>query len=95
MTEIKVSNNLKEETMQTAEDKILQFFKYKHLSEELQEVSVLFSNLANHIVETLTDNLERHMALRKLLEAKDCAVRAKLYVVPLSAYEVMEFKNIP
>jgi hypothetical protein len=31
------------------------------------------------LVETLPSNPERTMVLRKLLEAKDCAVRAKLF----------------
>jgi hypothetical protein len=57
---------------------ILQFFTYTHLPEILQEVSKPFCNLANIIVDTLPRNPERTVALRKLMEAKDCAVRAKL-----------------
>lgn len=58
---------------------LLQFFAYEHLPEHLKEVSVQFSNLANWIVGELPRNPERTVALRKLLEAKDCAVRARLY----------------
>ena len=36
-------------------------------------------DLAAHIVNTLPSNPERTVALRKLLEAKDCAVRALIY----------------
>lgn len=55
---------------------LLQFFEYAHLPERLQAVSRPFGALAVEIVETLPRNPERTTALRKLLEAKDCAVRA-------------------
>ena len=58
---------------------ILQFFVYEHLPAHLQKVSAPFGDLAQQIVETLPRNPERTVALRKLLEAKDCAVRALLY----------------
>lgn len=60
-------------------DRMLQFFAYEHLPPYLQERSKPFSDLAQHIVATLPSNPERTVALRKLLEAKDCAVRAALY----------------
>jgi hypothetical protein len=59
---------------------MLQFFAYEHLPERLQAVSKPFGELAERIVETLPSNPERTVALRKLLEAKDCAVRALLFV---------------
>lgn len=55
---------------------LLQFFEYKHLPPQLQAVSASFHTLANKITEELPQNAERTVALRKLLEAKDCAVRA-------------------
>lgn len=55
---------------------ILQFFKFDHLPEALQAVSRPFGELAERIVQTLPRNPERTVALRKLLEAKDAAVRA-------------------
>jgi hypothetical protein len=58
---------------------ILQFFAYGHLRADLQMVSLPFFNLAHTLVEELPRNPERTVALRKLLEAKDAAVRAKLY----------------
>jgi hypothetical protein len=63
---------------------ILQFFSYTHLPAHLQLVSQPFCDLANAIVENLPRNPERTVALRKLLESKDAAVRAKLYVDPVS-----------
>ena len=62
-----------------SKDRMLQFFEYKHLPDHLQEVSNSFHILAHKIVDELPSNPERTVALRKLLEAKDCAVRAKLY----------------
>jgi hypothetical protein len=58
---------------------MLQFFAFAHLPAHLQEVSRPFCELAYQIVDTLPSNPERTVALRKLLEAKDCAVRALLY----------------
>ena len=58
---------------------MLQFFKYAHLPETLQAVSKPFGLLAKQMVETLPRNPERTAGLRKLLESKDCAVRALLY----------------
>lgn len=57
----------------------LQFFQYAHLSPGLQQVSKPFCELAAHLVATLPRNPESTVALRKLLEAKDCAVRAVLF----------------
>ena len=57
-------------------DHILQFFAYEHLPPHLAAVSKPFSEMAHRIVETLPRNPERTSALRKLIEAKDCAVRA-------------------
>jgi hypothetical protein len=60
-------------------DRMLQFFNYEHLPPYLQEVSKPFCALAEMISKDLPSNPERTVALRKLLEAKDCAVRAVLY----------------
>jgi hypothetical protein len=57
---------------------IEQFFAYEHLPPHLQEVSKPFAELAERITSTLPRNPERTVALRKLLEAKDAAVRAML-----------------
>jgi len=63
---------------------IMQFFAYAHLPASLQLISKPFADLANSIVSedgnnlSLPRNPERTVALRKLLEAKDAAVRAAL-----------------
>lgn len=58
---------------------LMQFFAYIHLPPYLQNVSKPFCKLAIEVLETLPDNPERTMAFRKLMEAKDCAVRAVLF----------------
>lgn len=63
------------------DEPMLQWFAYAHLtSAELQAISKKFADLAHDLVATLPRNPERSAMLRKLVEAKDCAVRAKLYV---------------
>lgn len=59
------------------EEHILQFFSYEHLPPHLQDVSRPFTEQAQRIME-LPRNPERTVALRKLLESKDAAVRALL-----------------
>lgn len=57
---------------------IMKYFKWEHLPPHLQDKSKPFGQLATWIVDTLPRNPERTVALRKLLEAKDAAVRAAL-----------------
>ena len=57
---------------------ILQYFKYEHLPEKLKAVSQPFCDIAYEMAASLPYNPETSAGLRKLLEAKDCAVRAAL-----------------
>lgn len=57
---------------------IIKYFAYEHLPAHLQEVSKPIGDLARQMDETLPDGPEKSAGLRKLLEAKDCLVRAKL-----------------
>lgn len=57
---------------------IMKYFAYQHLPAHLQEVSKPISDLATLMDETLPDGAEKSADLRKLLEAKDALVRAKL-----------------
>ena len=60
---------------------LLDFFEYKHLPPHLQEASKPFCDLARRIWDDRKDRIaETVTALRKLLEAKDAAVRAQLPV---------------
>ena len=61
---------------------LIQFFAYAHLPPILQAVSKPFGDLAEKLVADLPRNPERTVAIRKLLEAKDCAVRAVLFKEP-------------
>lgn len=71
---------------------ILKHFRYEHLPPKLQAVSKPFCDLARAVVGDergmpagtsiefpLPDDDERAAGLRKLLEAKDCFVRAALH----------------
>lgn len=58
---------------------ILKFFEFSHLPAHLQEVSKPFSELAHKIASELEVGIERGVALRKLIEAKDAAVRARVH----------------
>lgn len=59
------------------QEHIMQFFRFDHLPPALQGVSEPFAALAA-VIMGLPRNPERSVALRKLLEAKDAAVRAAL-----------------
>jgi hypothetical protein len=61
------------------DEPMLQFFHYEHLHPALQTVSKPFCELALATATGLPRNPERTVCLRKLLEAKDCAVRALIY----------------
>ena len=58
--------------------RLLSYFAYSHLPTELQTVSYGCCELAYSMVEKLPDGPELTVGLRKLLEAKDCFVRAAL-----------------
>jgi hypothetical protein len=65
----------------TPREPIMQFFRFDHLPPDKQATSKPFGELAEHIHATLPRNPERTVALRKLLEAKDAAVRAGFMVL--------------
>lgn len=62
----------------TPSQKILQYFAYEHLPVNLQAVSKPLCELAQLMEDSLPDGAEKTTGLRKLLEAKDCFVRANL-----------------
>lgn len=57
---------------------IVKYFAYEHLPPHLQEVSAPIGELARKMDEELPGCAEKSAGLRKLLEAKDCLVRARL-----------------
>lgn len=58
---------------------MLKWFAYDHLPQHLQSISKPFHDLASQIVNNIQGGAERTVALRKLLEAKDAAVRAVVH----------------
>ena len=62
--------------MHPSTESLLRFFDTEHLPEHLAEISAPFGKLARDVVATWGDRPETTVCLRKLLEAKDCAVRA-------------------
>lgn len=57
---------------------IAQYFEYEHLPEHLQPISGDCASLAQKMLDNLPDSPELAVGLRKLMEAKDCFVRAAL-----------------
>lgn len=57
---------------------IMKFFEFAHLPEHLQAASKPIGEMAQQFDESLPDSAEKSAGLRKLLEAKDCFVRATL-----------------
>jgi len=54
----------------------IKFFAYEHLPERLQKFSKPVGELANFMETNLPEGPEKSAGMRKLLEAKDCFVRA-------------------
>lgn len=62
---------------------IVRFFEFEHLPPGLQKISRPFHALAHELYANADlDGAELSVGLRKLLEAKDCAVRARLVNTP-------------
>lgn len=59
-------------------ERMMHWFAFEHLPLRLQKVSRAFFNMAEQMMYTLEPGPERTVAFRKLLEAKDAAVRAML-----------------
>lgn len=56
----------------------IQYFEFEHLPKDLQAISQSVHVLAHLMEATLPDGPEKSAGMRKLLEAKDCFVRAAL-----------------
>jgi hypothetical protein len=68
---------------------ILRYFDLTHLPNgPLRQVSARFADLAVWVDESLPDGAEKSTALRKLIEAKDAAVRAALDLIEKSPFDV-------
>ena len=73
---------------------IMYYFSYAHLPLNLQRISKPIAQLAQHMADNLPEGPELSAGLRKLLEAKDCLVRASVAekdlakIKPLSVFAV-------
>ena len=59
----------------------LKWFRYAHLPEALQAVSQPYAELADKVVGMTHEGPEQDAALRRLLESKDAAVRARIQLM--------------
>lgn len=71
--------------MNAASERMLQHFTYEHLPEPLKGISAACARLALELATALDSadpvaGAEVTTGLRKLLEAKDCFVRARRFV---------------
>jgi hypothetical protein len=57
---------------------LIRYFENSHLKPPLAGISQTFKDMALYIDSKLPDGSEKSTSLRKLLEAKDAAVRAAL-----------------
>ena len=62
-------------------NRLIRWFKYEHLDEDIQKYSKWVSELAWSMDAQLPESAEKTTGLRKLLEAKDCFVRAAIELV--------------
>lgn len=62
----------------STQNPIMRYFEYAHLPHPLNEISRDVYSLAHEMESSLPDCAEKSAGLRKLLEAKDCFVRAAL-----------------
>lgn len=66
------------EVITRSQSPLMRYFGFKHLPPHIQPVSEKFFDMATWLDQCLVDGPEKTVALRKLLESKDCAVRANL-----------------
>ncbi len=62
----------------STDNPIMKHFVYKHLPPDLQSVSKSICETAKEMDAWLPNGPEKSAGMRKLLEAKDCFVRARL-----------------
>lgn len=59
-------------------NRMMRWFEFGHLPEDLTAVSALIAATAKTLDGQLPETAEKTAGMRKLLEAKDCFVRAKI-----------------
>lgn len=76
--EVEIDKETGEVAMAYTPSPIMKYFGYTHLPQKLQEISKPIAEVAFILDQTLENGAEKSTGLRKLLEAKDCFVRASL-----------------
>lgn len=71
----------------------MRWFSYDHLKGRQRRVSQMFTELADRLLQELNDDPETIVALRKLLEAKDAAVRSSLTIDTAGPSTLEETRN--
>lgn len=75
-------------------ENILRGFRYDHLKPgDIQNTSKMFASMAKYVAEELPSSPEVVAGLRKLLEAKDCFVRAAVFALEDAAKAAKEGSN--
>lgn len=74
-----------ERKVPTSGEPLARWFQYAHLPERLQQVSMVFADCLARVLDMCPATAERTVALRKLLESKDAAVRSILEAEPSSS----------
>jgi len=59
-------------------NRMMRWFTWNHLPEHLRPISQCVAMLAEEMDRSLPESAEKTAGLRKLLEAKDCFVRAQI-----------------
>lgn len=59
-------------------NRLLKWLRHAHLPPVLQEVVSPIEALARQLDQTLSEGPEKTAGMRKLIEAKDCFVRARI-----------------
>lgn len=77
-----------------SKEAVLRFFEYEHLPDPLKSVATQCAVLAHNMVDLIESDPELTVGLRKLLEAKDCFVRATVAQVNKTKGESHEGKPI-
>ena len=75
----KMNDEAAADVVEKIEDRMMKWFAYDHLPPVLRAVSKGFYVIAEQLCDTVAPGPERTVALRKLLEAKDAAVRAAIH----------------
>lgn len=78
-----MTGNQKYEDRHPSTQHLMKFFTYEHLPQQLQKFSKVCSVVAEDMTGSLPDSPELTAGLRKLLEAKDCFVRAAVDAGPV------------